>query len=522
MSWSGALNTVRTYRTRHRLPPRGRITVAEKPSPLCAVLDLGSNSFHLIIGRIEDGRIVVVDRRKDMVRLAEGLQDDGFLDEAVIHRALESLGVFAQQLRQLETSRVRVVGTNTLRAAKNADGFLNQAEVVIGAPIDIISGREEGRLIFLGVSKALAQNNVRRLVIDIGGGSTELIIGRKRAKKIESLFIGCVSYSERFFPSGKVSAKAYQRALTTARAEFEPLTKRYGKEGNWEEAIGTSGTVRSIESVIEELQPHGHVITRGGVERIVDEMIRGRRAEVFPILNENRAAVFAGGVAILHAAFLELSIDELHVSDYALKEGVLYELVETGAYEDTRRKTIEFLTRQFRVDRRQAAAVEQFALAMLPDLADSMSIDVESAQRILSAAARLHELGLTISHSGYHKHGAYILENADMPGFSRREQKLLSFLVLNHRRRLRIPIASYRFVPEWGLVLLLRLSCLFNRSRARKGAPVPGIKMRGASWNVKVDGEWLANQPLLVEDLSQEAAYWRELGHKLVVNGERL
>lgn len=493
--------------------------MTEENRSVCAVLDLGSNSFHLLVGRLDEGRLVTVDRRKDTVRLAQGLQHDGLLAEDVMTRALESLGVFAQQVRNVPRQNLRVVGTNTLRAARNAKDFLERAERVIGVPIDVISGQEEGRLIFLGVVKGHAGTSVRRLVIDIGGGSTEFIVGKRAAKRIESLFIGCVSMSERFFPDRRVTEERYERALTLARAEIQHLAEGFGA-GRWDEAVGSSGTVRYVAAAIETLMPGDHLITLEGIQRLVRHMITGRKVEALADvgLSGDRQPVFPGGLAILHAAFLELGIQQLHVSDYALKEGVLYELADQGQYEDTRRKTIDYLCKQFQIDRQQSTRVERLARQLLPQLRDQLVVEPEFAEQALRAAAELHELGLTISHSGYHKHGAYILENADMPGFSRREQTMLSFLVLNHRRKLRIPEAtSYHFRSDWALVLVLRLACLFNRIRVDQRLPAIRILPARKGWTLEVAADWLAQHPLVEEDLRAENEFLAAAGHALAL-----
>jgi exopolyphosphatase/guanosine-5'-triphosphate,3'-diphosphate pyrophosphatase len=493
--------------------------MTEENRSVCAVLDLGSNSFHLLVGRLDEGRLVTIDRRKDTVRLAQGLLHDGLLSEPVMARALESLGVFAQQVRGVPRQNLRVVGTNTLRAAHNAEEFLERAERVIGVPIDVISGQEEGRLIFLGVVKGHAGSAVRRLVIDIGGGSTEFIVGKRVAKRVESLFIGCVSMSERFFPDRRVTEERYARALTLARAEIQHLAEGYGAS-RWDEAVGSSGTVRYVAAAIDTLMPCDHLVTLEGIERLVRHMIEARKVEALADvgLSADRQPVFPGGLAILHAAFLELGIRELHVSDYALKEGALYELADQGQYEDTRRKTIEYLCKQFQIDRPQSVRVERLARQLLPQVRDQLVLDPVFAEQALRAAAELHELGLPISHSGYHKHGAYILENADMPGFSRREQTMLSFLVLNHRRKLRVPeTSSYRFSPDWALVLVLRLACLFNRIRSEQRFPAMRILPARKGWTLEIPADWLAQHPLVEEDLRAENEFLAAAGHGLVV-----
>ena len=495
----------------------------ESSGPVCAVLDLGSNSFHLLIGRLAGGRLVTLDRRKDMVRLAQGLQGDGYLAEPVMARALDSLAVFSQQLRNIPRTNVRVVGTNTLRAASNADVFLERAEKIIGVPIDVISGQEEGRLIFLGVAKGHASNAIRRLVVDIGGGSTEFIVGRRKAKRVESLFIGCVSMSEKFFPERRFTGEGYRRALTLARAEIQHLADGYGAT-RWDEAVGTSGTIRYVEAVIDRLTPCDHLITREGIERVVDHLGRSKRPDAMQSLglSPERVPVFPGGLAILHAAFIELGIERMHVSDYALKEGVLYELADQGEHEDTRRQTMDYLTKQFSIDRRQAARVERLAKSLLPQVAPRLGVEREFAQQVLVAAARLHELGLAISHSGYHKHGAYVLENADMPGFSRREQKMLSFLVLNQRRKLRAPeVSSYSFRADWALVLVLRLATLFNRMRVDQRMPAIRLAPARRGWTIELPASWLRKHPLVEEDLRAESEFLAAIGSGLTVKTRR-
>ncbi len=491
--------------------------------PVCAVLDLGSNSFHLLIGRLEAGRIIMLDRRKEMVRLAQGLSEDGMLDEQVIQRALASLEVYAQQLRNIDRANLRVVATNTLRAAGNAREFLERAEQIIAAPIDVISGQEEGRLIFLGVVKGHASHAQRRLVIDIGGGSTEFIVGRRKAKRIESVFMGCVSMSEKFFADGRITRSRYERSLMLARAEIQHLAQDYGAP-RWDEAVGTSGTIRNTQALIERLVPGEHLITREALDAVVAQLLRCRKVATLESigLSHERAPVFPGGLAILHAAFIELGIQRMHVSDYALKEGVLYELADRGEHEDTRRQTIEYLSRQFAIDRRQAARVERVALSLLPQVLPYLRTEREFAQQLLAAAAQLHELGLTISHSGYHRHGAYLLEHADMPGFSRSEQKMLSFLVLNHRRKLRVPEPNgYGFEPDWTLVLILRLACLFNRMRVDQRLPALRLVPVRKGWDIEVPAAWLRRHPLIAEDLRAESAFLSAIGSSLNLRTQR-
>jgi len=485
----------------------------------CAVLDLGSNSFHMLIGRLDGDRIVTVDRRKDMVRLAQGLDENNNLSVEAQQRALESLTVFAQQIRKIPKERVRVVGTNTLRAAHNSDAFLEQCEKIIGVPLDIISGHEEGRLIFRGVVKGHAGDGKRRLVVDIGGGSTEFIVGRKRAKHVESKFIGCVSLSQKYFGDGKMSPQRYQKALLHAQSEIQPLMDVYGA-GRWDEAVGTSGTIRYVGAAVDKLAPSDHLITRDGLDAVAARVASSRKLSSLSELglSGDRLPVFPGGLAILHAAFIELGIKEMHVSDYALKEGVLYELADHDVFENTRRKTLDYLSRQFKIDRKQARRVERLAMQLLPQVRDRLTTDYEIAKQALRDAAALHELGLTIAHSGYQKHGSYVIENADMPGFSRREQKLLGFLVLNHRRKLRSPaVNAYRFKADWVLVMVLRLSCLLNRGRVEQRLPTLRLEPKRGAIALHIPAAWLARHPLVVEDLESECKLLQSVGLRLDV-----
>jgi exopolyphosphatase/guanosine-5'-triphosphate,3'-diphosphate pyrophosphatase len=329
--------------------------------------------------------------------------------------------------------------------------------------------------------------------------------------------------SERFFPERRFTREGYQRALTLARAEIQHLADGYGAT-RWDEAVGTSGTIRYVEAVIDRLTPCDHLITREGIERVVDHLKRSKKPDALQSLglSPERVPVFPGGLAILHAAFIELGIERMHVSDYALKEGVLYELADQGEHEDTRRQTMDYLTKQFNIDRRQAARVERLAKSLLPQVAPKLTVERGFAQQVLVAAARLHELGLAISHSGYHKHGAYVLENADMPGFSRREQMLLSFLVLNQRRKLRAPeVSSYSFSADWALVLALRLATLFNRMRIDQRMPPMRLAPARKGWSIELPAGWLRKHPLVEEDLRAENEFLAAIGSGLQLKTRR-
>ncbi|NKI19115.1 Ppx/GppA family phosphatase [Spongiibacter sp. KMU-166] len=472
-----------------------------------AALDLGSNSFHLLIASFQDDKLRIIDRHKDMVRLAAGLNDDGYLSEAAQQRGLDSLAKIANRLRGVPREQIRIVGTNTLRAARNAREFMAKAEALLGAPINIISGTEEARLVYLGVANDLAIDDKKRLVIDIGGGSTELVAGLHSPRLLESLGMGCVSFSMRYFPDGSLSEKAFKRAVNAARQLVAPHVEQF--KGHWQEVVGSSGTNRSISKILGELNlcDSGH-ITRDGMEALKQALLSADNIKAANIkgLSDDRRDVFAGGFAVLYALFLEMEFTELHTSTYATREGIVYDLAGRLHHRDKREETIRQLSEQYRIDTAQGERVAALCVNWLPSIADSINSSYQEAEKLLRWAAQLHELGLAIAHGGFHKHGAYILSNADMPGFSRQEQARLSALVLNHRRKPK-PGESTGAHPDWLLICLLRLACIFYRRRQnikldkhiKLTSPNPQLL------ELHIPDSWLDNNPLSAADLQDEA-----------------
>jgi exopolyphosphatase/guanosine-5'-triphosphate,3'-diphosphate pyrophosphatase len=495
---------------------------------LYAALDLGSNSFHLLVARFEGSKLVVVDRHKESVRLAEGLDAKGKLDRATIARALDSLRRFAERLRSTPVSHFRVVGTNTLRVAKNADAFLEQAEEILQSPVHIISGSEEARLIYLGVANDLSPQDHRRLVVDIGGGSTELIVGGDLPEHLESLHIGCVDMTRRYFADGKLSSKSYRQAVLEARGQMQPAVMQFGS-GNWDEAVGSSGTVRAVESLLSALDlDREHLLKLDGLEALAQKLCEFKRVEEvdWPDLNDERRRVLPGGLAVLHGVFLELGISQMAISSYSIREGIILDLAGRIHNRDTRADTVRSLMHQYRVDAGQAQRVQDLAVRLLAQSGDYRAADSQRVQQLLSWAASLHEIGLSVAHSGFHKHGAYLLLHSDMPGFSRQEQKLISFLVLNHRRKLRTVPKAYGFQPDWRLVVILRLACLLCRRRDDAAVPeniaIDFHGRRKASANngdlrLTLDRAWLDDHPLTAEDLKIEQGYLQGMNIKLEV-----
>ncbi|MCB1052431.1 MAG: Ppx/GppA family phosphatase [Acidobacteria bacterium] len=478
--------------------------------PMVAALDLGSNSFHLVIARVEGEKIYFIDRLKETVRLAEGLRN-GVLAQEVQDRALLSLQKLGQRLSGLPEKAVRVVGTNTLRASKNAREFIQSAERILGYPIHVISGQEEARLIYLGVTHHLAADEARRLVVDIGGGSTEIIVGQgDKPLFLESLHMGCVSFTQKFFPKGRLSAIHFEIALHVVQRELEPFKERLAKAG-WLRAIGASGTVKAVETCIRELSKGALTICPEGMNLLQDYMIKAGSMDrlKFANLSPMRLPILAGGFIILHGIMRELKIDSMIASPYALREGLLLDLIGRHNNRDIRQATIESLVTRYAVDREQASRVARFGLTFYNQIANKTEDDPQ--REMLEWAALLHEIGLAISHSSYHKHGAYLVKNSDMPGFDRADQEQLGFLVLNHRRKIR---KDPNLEVDWSLLLSLRLAVLFARRRIEKPFPPVLLARKNHKWVLQVEKDWVEARPLTEEDLMGEVQAWSSIGVK--------
>jgi exopolyphosphatase/guanosine-5'-triphosphate,3'-diphosphate pyrophosphatase len=492
------------------------------PDVLAAV-DLGSNSFHMVVARYSHGQLVIVDRLRETVRLAAGLDDQGRLSRESVSRALHCLERFGQRLSDMKADRVRVVGTNTLRKAKRKGAFLDRARESLGHPIEIISGVEEARLIYLGVAHTTPSEGGHRLVVDIGGGSTELIIGEGlAAKRLESLYMGSVSVSAQHFADGTITEKRMKRARTAAQLEIEPCMARF-RRTEWDTAFGASGTMRAVaDTLAAQGRPAGQ-ITRDGVEWLLGECLKaGDTAKLkLPGLAADRQDILPGGLAIMVELFVMLGIETLRVADGALREGLLYDLLGRLTDEDARARSVRAMEARFHVDTAQADRVEATALAFLRQVRADWKLDEPLAETILRWAARLHEVGLDIAHAHYHRHGAYLLANADLPGFPREEQSLLAALVGGHRRKLN-PAQIEDLVPPWHLkaellIVLLRLAVLLHRGRGPRALPEIDLRPKGRSLECIFPKGWLEQHPLTVADLEQEAEFLRGAGFRLRV-----
>lgn len=487
-----------------------------------AAIDLGSNSFHMVVAKYSDGRVQIVDRIKEMVRLADGLDAQRNLDEATIDRTIACLERFGQRIKEIPSQHVRAVGTNTLRQARNSDLFLRRARQALGHRIEVIAGREEARLIYLGVAHTVYKEGEQRLVADIGGGSTELIIGRDFQPRLtESLYMGCVSMTRQFFGDGKINAKRMRKAVLYARQELEALESLYRRTG-WDSAIGASGTILSVNKVLGLQGWSQEGITPAGLEQLRGALISAGHTDKLQLdgLSANRRPVFVGGVAVLSGIFESLGLGHMAVSDGALREGLLHELIGREQDCDIREQTVTDLQQRYSVDTEHAARIEQTALYCLERLnIQQETYQNENDRLLLSWAARLHEIGQAIAHSGYQKHGAYLVLNSDLPGFSRQEQQSLAALIRNHRRKLTPD--EFKNLPDnssdhihW-LCVLLRLAVVLNRSRSSTLLPAFEIYARDKTVEICFPDGWLESQPLTVADLEIEAGYLQGAGYTL-------
>jgi exopolyphosphatase/guanosine-5'-triphosphate,3'-diphosphate pyrophosphatase len=475
----------------------------------------------MVVARLSHGQPKVIDRLREMVRLAGGLDADNKLDPDRQELALACLARFGERLRDIKADSVRVVGTNTLRMVGQDSDFVRRAGSTIGHPVEIISGIEEARLIYQGVYYSSPSVSGRQIVVDIGGGSTEIILGQGAdADAMESLDIGCVGLSQRAFPAGKLSKRRFKKARLYASLELEPV-REFFRHVEPERVNGASGTIRAAHTVLNELAGEPTMITVAGLQELIGRMVDAGTIDKIqlPGLSAERAPVFAGGIAILIEVMSDLGLEQMHVSDGALREGLLYDMVGRLTDEDARDRTVRSMEGRFNIDERQADRVEKTSLILLQQVATDWSLDVEIYAQMLRWAARLHEVGLHIAHSGYHRHGAYLLEYADMPGFSTVEQRVLARLVGEHRGRLdrqtfaKIPDSWVQ--PTQQLAVLLRLAVLVNRSRT--DAPLLEIDSAGNSkkFSITLSGDQRTANPLTWADLEREQSFLDAAGIKM-------
>lgn len=491
----------------------------EKYPEVIAAVDLGSNSFHMIVARVDEfGNLTMLDKLKEMVRLRGGLDDNNNMDEEVAQSALDCLQRFGDRIRHLEPRAVRAAGTNTLRSMKTSASFLKKASKALGHRIEIIPGREEARLVYLGVSHTLSDDKGKQLVIDIGGGSSEFIIGKRfEPKRLESLNFGSVSVTKRFFPNGDLSMDKWQTANTVLRLEIMPIQREYSAS-NWKQATGSSGTIKAARAIIQELEFEKFGITLKALYNIRDRMVEIGTIEAIdlPGLKSNRAPVFAGGLAIIIAIFESLEIEEMTVSDGALREGLLYDMLGRINHEDVRYRSVQDLMFRFNVDVEHAARVRVTAIHCYKQVRKDWNL-LKKRKLTLGWAADLHELGLSITHDKHHLQGGHILEHADIPGFARRRQHWLSVMVQSHRKN--PDMVLFETLPEderqtiLYLSILLRLAVLLHRSR-QDVEILPEVEGSADSLHLRFQDD-IKNHALIEADLLQEKEWLSDIGFKL-------
>ena len=494
---------------------------------LLAAIDMGSNSFHLAIARVDHGEVKKVASMSEKVQLAAGLDENKNLTEAAQQRGLACLARFVGRLSSVQPNRLRIVATNALRQAKNGHEFIQKAAEILPKPIEIIAGREEARLIYLGVSHSMA-NGGRRLVIDIGGGSTEFIIGEQfEPIHTESLQMGCVAYSKAYFADGEISAKAFDKAVVAARKEMSGIANTY-KTAGWDTVVGSSGTIKACRQIAVNLglSDEQENLTRDGLQKLKDRLLKFKHISEldFEGLREDRRAVLPAGLAILYAIFEVMALDKLAYSDGALREGVMYDLLGRFKHEDVRDRSVQALMGRYNADPKQAERVVKTAQHLFDGVARALQLNTEDSD-LLRRAAYLHEIGLAISHGGYHRHGAYLLQHSDIPGFSQIDQNHLSHLVAHHRRKLRAD-AKNDVLKVGGshlsyLCLLLRLAVLLNHSRSDQLLPAIELNvMNTQQWQLSVSGD--AKQwPLLVADLHDEQVQFKHWEIELQIQSDQ-
>ena len=486
-----------------------------------AAIDLGSNSFHMVVARLQNNQLQTIDAIKEMVRLAAGLDDRNFLSQEKIDEALACLSRFGQRIKDLPLQNVSAVGTNTLRKARNSASFLAQAEKALGFPINIVAGREEARLVYQGVAHSLAQTEDYRLVIDIGGGSTEFIIGQAyQPIMMESLSMGCVNFTNKWFENGEITELRIQSAIIDARRKLEWISDEYLAHG-WQECIGSSGTIKTIASILSENYDTQGLIDYQHLKKLCELLVQAGHIDRVELLglSENRAPVIVGGLCVLMAAFEELQIESMLASDGALREGLLNDMIESSRGHDIRLDTVRDFELRYHIDVAQSARINNTALHMFDQLAQDLDPQVAESQRLLLQwACKLHEVGLSISHTNYPSHSGYIVEQSDMPGFSREMQNTLGLMLRLQRGKLKMSMIEE--MPRLHkdtllIIMLLRIAIILERSRDWDTSRHVMIKLDKKSIKLRFPDDYLQRHPLTLTDLAQEKIEAAKAGFKL-------
>jgi exopolyphosphatase/guanosine-5'-triphosphate,3'-diphosphate pyrophosphatase len=490
-------------------------------SNVFAVIDLGSNSFHMLIAKHMAGGIHTIGRVKRKVRLAAGLNDDNVLSIEAMERGWECLALFAERLQDIPASNISIVATATLRLAINSDKFKSEAERILGHTINVISGELEAKTIYKGVAHTSACQG-RQLVIDIGGASTEVVIGQGfNAELYKSLDMGCVTFLEKYFGDGGLSKKNFDKAISAAAKVIKPIQVQYIEMG-WELAIGASGTIQAIQEILA-VSSETDVLTLERLLAIQKQTMKCSRIEQLQLqgLSEERRLVFVSGLAILIALFQSLEIKQMGLAGGALREGVLYSMISDFQNTDIRKRTLDGFTERYHVDKRQAERVSEISVKLANQLADSWQLDMPYVKPILTAVAYLHEIGIVVDYKQYHHHSAYILNNTSMPGFGKVEKQLIVSLTQGHRDDLSSKLFTglgHQTLLATRLIRLSRLAVILSMRRKDDVLADFVIKTDKADHlRFSFSGHWLSEHPLMLSELEQEAKYQHRMSWLLTI-----
>lgn len=495
------------------------------PSPhsdIYAVIDLGSNSFHMLMVKVVGGSVQVIGRVKRKVRLAAGLNDSLVLSHKAMKRGWECLALFAERLQDIPSQNIRIVGTATLRLARNVSSFLTEAEAILGQKVEVISGEDEARIIYLGVAHT-SNSDSSRLVIDIGGASTEVVIGQGFSpKQLASLNMGCVTYLERYFSDQQLSEENFLAAIAAAEQQIQPIVSEFRQAG-WQLAVGASGTVQAVQEMLVA-QGKDEVITLQKLDGILQQVMAcGQLPQLNLVgLAQERKQVFPSGLAILIALFRQLDIQGMTLSGGALREGVLYSMLPQLQDANVRHRTVNSLMVRYFIDQQHAQRVAEMALELAAQLQSRWDLQKFEGLSMLRCSALLHELGLLIEYKNHHHHGAYIISHSDLPGFTRAQQQLLMALVHNHRAEIMPEVLARQTMTSVVLAVrltrILRLAVILSMRRRHEALPQVTINAKAESLELVLPNGWLEQHPLMRAELEQEIQYQQQAGWQLSIN----
>ncbi len=488
-----------------------------------AAIDLGSNSFHMAVASSTDSHLQMIDKLREPVRLGAGLDKKNNITSKTMKQALECLSMFGQRLKDVPPRQIRAVGTNTLRRARNSDEFNAAAVEMLGVPVEIIAGREEARLIYCGVTYGV-RDDKKRLVIDIGGGSTEFIAGNGiNANVMESVNMGCVSANNLWFDNTKKTSKQFEKAIANAKREARAIVPQYLQHG-WDLCIGSSGTIKATEKILQAYHPEDSGIRRDRLEALIEKICKKGPDILKDVstIGDDRRVVILGGLSVLMAAFEILDIKHMQVSHSALREGVIIDLAGDSLNDHVRRNAVNDMQRRFQVDVNQATRVFSTAETLFNAALEQWNLDPQRDWAALRSASHLHEVGLSVAHVQYHKHGDYLLRHADMLGFSRNDQEFIAALVRNHRRKIDVNVVQSMRQSEqsryYKLLALLRLASLFHRTRHEDHVPEFKAEFSDSTITLHSEPEWLKNHPLTYADIEDEIEKLSGVGYHLRLN----